>query len=535
MRNKVSRGLLKTLLLLVITNMAMANERAQVAIGERLFLETRFAQAFYAHPGSTDKSLQDTLTLSAQLPGPFAGQTMSCRACHMLDEQRDSPDAGLRNYADFARTSPIPDRQDNHFHTPRNTMALVNVTVPGDMALFHYDGMFNSMVDLVKGTLTGRNFGWLATEKQVAIKHIADVIRNDDGFGGLARKFGGSYAKVFDGKARSIPKAFSLPEQFRLNVYKASDTQIFDLVARLISEYVQDKNYRRDQQGRYIGSPYDQFLILNDLPRQPLANESDLEYSQRLVKALNQLSKPKFVTEQQGHFKTHKQSFVFGQKELDGMKLFFTRSDREFTGGNCIACHPAPHFSDYKFHNIGVTQFDYDKKHEFGAFKKLYIPDLKERNENYDKYLPATQRHPAASGSFKQLAYTNKPGITDLGMWNVFANPDIPAPQKKLQTILCEQAKQRGIKECLNADLLPLSIGSFKTPVLRDLGHSAPYMHNGEFDTLSEVVKLYMSIPILAQQGLIRNADPALQHVKISFVDFAQLVAFLQSLNEDYQ
>ena len=120
-------------------------------------------------------------------------------------------------------------------------------------------------------------------------------------------------------------------------------------------------------------------------------------------------------------------------------------------------------------------------------------------------------------------------------MWNVFANPDIPAPQKKLQTILCEQAKQRGIKECLNADLLPLSIGSFKTPVLRDLGHSAPYMHNGEFDTLSEVVKLYMSIPILAQQGLIRNADPALQHVKISFVDFAQLVAFLQSLNEDYQ
>lgn len=44
--------------------------------------------------------------------------------------------------------------------------------------------------DLVEGTMTGRNFGWLPDEHATALAHIADVIRNDDGRDALAAEFG---------------------------------------------------------------------------------------------------------------------------------------------------------------------------------------------------------------------------------------------------------------------------------------------------------------------------------------------------------
>ena len=41
-------------------------------------------------------------------------------------------------------------------------------------------------------------------------------------------------------------------------------------------------------------------------------------------------------------------------------------------------------------------------------------------------------------------------------------------------------------------ELLDLAIARFKTPGLRDLGHSNPYMHNGQFDTLENAVGFYL-------------------------------------------
>ena len=116
-----------------ISNAAVAggdtgHDPAQVAIGERLFLETRFAQAYAAHPGKADPALAYTLTMDQPLRGPFAGQTMNCRACHLVDEHKSDPGAGMRTYADFAHNSPIPERHDGNHFTPRNTMALVNIT-----------------------------------------------------------------------------------------------------------------------------------------------------------------------------------------------------------------------------------------------------------------------------------------------------------------------------------------------------------------------------------------------------------------------
>ena len=93
---------------------------AEVAIGERLFLETRFAQHFFANSGggrqrraaAADPVWPRTQTTEGALPGPFAGESMNCRACHLVDEHRRAPAAAIAAYADFARRSPIPDRDD---------------------------------------------------------------------------------------------------------------------------------------------------------------------------------------------------------------------------------------------------------------------------------------------------------------------------------------------------------------------------------------------------------------------------------------
>jgi hypothetical protein len=181
---------------------------AEVAIGERLFLETRFAQFFFSHANGDanarleagDPVVDVTETLDTPLPGPFAGQSINCRACHLVDEQGGVPDGGNRTYADFTRRSPVPARDDANIHTPRNSPPLVNAfRVKRSELLLHFDGEFATVQDLVKSTLTGRNFGWIPQEQRQALAHIAHITRHDDGSGELAQQFAGAYAVVLKG------------------------------------------------------------------------------------------------------------------------------------------------------------------------------------------------------------------------------------------------------------------------------------------------------------------------------------------------
>ncbi len=84
------------------------SDPAEVAIGERLFLETRFAQAYYANPAKADPVMDNTVLLNNTVKSPFAGKTMNCRACHMVDEHAKNPIAGMRSYADYAKRPPCP-------------------------------------------------------------------------------------------------------------------------------------------------------------------------------------------------------------------------------------------------------------------------------------------------------------------------------------------------------------------------------------------------------------------------------------------
>lgn len=530
--------------------MADADESdpAEVAIGERLFLETRFAQFFFANSNghanavvpNGDPTLDFTVTTTGVLPGPFAGTSMNCRSCHLVDEQSATAGGGMRTYGDFARRSPIPARADGKTLTPRNSPPLVNASLRRGNFLLHFDGEFATPEDLVRATLTGRNYGWLPREGAQALRHVAHIIRNDDGTGELAQAFGGAYRVVFKGTDLSIPAELRLPRRYRLDVLRASDEEILNAIARLVSVYLRQLIFAQNERGVFNGSPYDAFLRKNNLPAMPRQGESDLEYSRRLRKLLDGLPQPRFVTEADGHFEFHNQSFVFGPTELAGLKTFLREPKRlpltevELTTGsigNCIACHAAPNFTDFSLHNTGAAQDEYDSIHGAGAFAALYIPDLLTRRLNFNAYLPPTADHPNALGPYLDIPSAGNPGRTDLGAWNVFANPDHPRPQARIRNLLCADEHQRN---CSNHELLLKAIASFKTPGLRDLSHAAPYLHTGRADDLTAVIALYGKFSALARAGTMRNPAPALKGIALQASDAQALVAFLRALNEDY-
>ena len=467
----------------------------------------------------------------------------------------------MRAYTDFARRSPVPDRGDGQVTAPRNSPPLVNASLPReDGLLLHFDGEFATLADLVRGTISGRNYGWLPRETPQAIANLARVIRGDDGQGALAGDFGGlSYSVVLTGKDPSIPPEFKLPRAFRVDVAHASNRQIFDAVAALIAVYTEQLQFSTDEDGAFNLSPFDVFLSVNGLPQQPARRESDLDYSRRLLKRITQMEaagalqfvngNPNTAT---GNFDFHPtQPFRFDQVELQGLKIFLaepaqlplTPAQVAAGGlGNCIACHAAPKFTDFRFHNTGATQLEYDTLHGPGAFAQLPVPGLLTRLAHHDEFLPATSHHPDATGVFRSVPDALQPSRTDLGVWNVFANPDFPETQIRLWRMLCADeladasaaAAFGQIRRCAPAALLPGTIARFKTAGLRDLSHSAPYLHTGQFDTLEDVIGLYRTSSDLERAGTLRNGAAELAGVALSPADIASLVAFLRSLNEDY-
>jgi len=481
--------------------------------------------------------------VSGAMPGPFSSESMNCRACHLVNEFRNS--AGIRAYSDFARRSPVPVREDGQTVTARNSPPLVSAARKvNSQGVLHLDGQFATMLELVETTYTGRNFGWMPEEHDTAIHHFARVIREDDGSGALAqdRSMGYSYRTLFSSAAPDIFRKLRLPEDYRLEVQTATDEQIFERACGLVVAYVESLRFRTDKHCEFYASPYDAFLKKNGLPRGPrpvapglLAKESDLAYSRYLRVALEALKAPQWVDGSDGHFFTHHQDFKFGPDELAGLKLFLSESTADASGlapnhvGNCIACHAAPSFTDFGFHNTGVAQEEYDCLHEHGAFARLEIPNLEARGKDYDANLPPTPAHPRACGKFAAVPDAKRPGLTDLGVWNVLGNPDMPNPQPRLRQLLF-----RTDAENSDVAILDRAIACFKTPSLRDLDHGAPYLHNGSKDTLEDVLQFYRDFSGLARKGLVRNADPSLARIHLERTDFTALAAFLHSLNEDY-
>ncbi len=158
---------------------------------------------------------------------------------------------------------------------------------------------------------------------------------------------------------------------------------------------------------------------------------------------------------------------------IRGAKLFVGRA-------SCDECHSGPTFTDGDFHNLGV---------QVTGANNGPAPDVG-RAKGVDKLL--NDEFNAAS------------------QWS-----DAPDDTAHLDD-LTGGGRMRG---------------AFKTPTLRNVAQTAPYMHNGSIETLWDVLEFYRFGG--RNDGLLGEPDPEMRALSLSDEDLHDLIAFLESLSDD--
>lgn len=85
-------------------------------------------------------------------------------------------------------------------------------------------------------------------------------------------------------------------------------------------------------------------------------------------------------------------------------------------------------------------------------------------------------------------------------------------------------------------------VGKFRTPTLREIAETGPWMHNGNFPTLKDVVDYYnLGNPVVTSKANKQKADPAileadkksliLERLHLTKEEVLQLIAFLETLS----
>jgi cytochrome c peroxidase len=153
-----------------------------------------------------------------------------------------------------------------------------------------------------------------------------------------------------------------------------------------------------------------------------------------------------------------------------GWKLFSGKA-------NCRRCHGGPNFSDGEFHNIG-------------------IPPL-------GGGLP---RDPARYAGIERL---KRDPFNALGE---YSDDRSGAAALQLETLVHN----------------PQAFGEFRTPSLRNVALSPPYMHQGQFATLADVLHFYSTLEGVTQVG--HHQEQTLVALELTAQESADLVAFLENL-----
>ena len=155
---------------------------------------------------------------------------------------------------------------------------------------------------------------------------------------------------------------------------------------------------------------------------------------------------------------------ALNQAQLRGMALFNGKA-------GCIRCHNGALVSDQKFHDLGLP--------DFAGFKDDPLYQVTHRWENYQKGVSEDQ-------------YRN--ADKDFGLYYITKNPK--------------------------------DIGKFRTPSLREVKYTAPYMHNGVFKTLPEVIDFYDR-----GGGKGSNKSPLMTPLNLSGSEKKELIAFIEALS----
>jgi cytochrome c peroxidase len=376
----------------------------------------------------------------------------------------------MRAHTDFFSRSWVPWRGgDPRREELRNSPTILDAAL---MPRLHFDGEFGSLEDLVKGTLSGRPMGWLPGEEDQAFDRIYAIILKDTSEG--ADPGGSNYRADF--KAA-----------YGLDPAELGKGEVIDRVGKAIADYMRTQKSSRT-------TAYDLFVKANGLSAGPEQGEDSKLFAGRLLGSIAALEKKRALKLPRG----------FNAAALTGMKVFF-RTEGSASAGNCVACHAPPLFSDFSFHNMGISQSEYDRVNGVGSFESLPIP------------VAADARRP--SPQFREIPSKQKRGFADLGHWNFV---DLRTSQLRRTGENDDQFLQR-------------MIAAFKTPTLRNLDFTQPYMHTGGFSTIEDALSELQRLSELARAGRVRSGDEELSRIRITDADIASLVAFLRTLNEDFK
>lgn len=155
------------------------------------------------------------------------------------------------------------------------------------------------------------------------------------------------------------------------------------------------------------------------------------------------------------------------------------RGAQIFVGkGGCRQCHLGPSFSDGEFHSTGVPPLGGGTPHDAGRYEGL-------------RKLAA--REFPADGAFSD----DRKG----------------------------EAAQRRHDLIVNSE----SWGLFKTPSLRQLIYTAPFMHEGQYATLDAVVEHYSTLSDVVMPG--HHQEQILRPLNLTDAEKLDLVEFLRSLS----
>lgn len=159
--------------------------------------------------------------------------------------------------------------------------------------------------------------------------------------------------------------------------------------------------------------------------------------------------------------------------EQNGLKVYLGK-------GRCLLCHSGPNFTDNGFHGIGVPQI--------GA------------------HVPAAP--PADRGRIDGIQQVQNDPFNGVGLFS----DNVSAGLSKLSGLLTGD---------------PGQLGRFKTPTLRSIGETGPYMHTGHLKTLKEVIQFYNAGGNVS--GFVGLNE--LQPLGLTAGEIDDLVAFLLTLD----
>ena len=388
----------------------------------------------------------------------------SCLSCHLSDEDPQ----GTRAHADFFARSWVPWRAgDPRRDELRNSPTILDAAL---MPRLHFDGEFDSLEGLVRGTLAGRPMGWLPGEEEQSFERVRGTILKDSGDGADSNS---SYHALF--KAA-----------YDVDTERLDKSQLIDLTVKAISDYLRTLKSTR-------ATPYDRFVKANglDVGPNPNGSEDPKHFANRLLDKIATLERSRAI----------KLADDFDAAALKGLKVFL-RTDGAGSRGNCVICHTPPLFTDLSFHNMGISQSEYDQVHGERSFAALEIPGVSSARP---------------SRRYREIPSPKKPGCADLGYWNFV------------------DVKNSSLRRAGESEdrFLQRMIATFKTPTLRDLAFTYPYMHTGGFTTVESALSELMRLSEMARAGHVREGDEELANIMIGEADAGPLVAFLMALNDD--